>query len=80
MTEIVFQLLIWLASGFAFACGVNLGVFLTVQVTKRGDRSTQAAEIANESLKERNKIGEQQADALRRIAFALENSPPEEGR
>lgn len=71
--EIVLQLLIWLGSGFAFAVGVTLGVFLTVQVTKRGDRGERTAEAANLLLRERNVIGERQVQALCRISEAIES-------
>lgn len=67
-------ILIWLGSGFAFAVGIAVGVWMC-----RGDGAKQAAHAmaTNSLLQERNKIGERQAAALERLAFGADFKPKE---
>jgi uncharacterized protein YneF (UPF0154 family) len=65
-------ILIWLGSGFAFAVGVCLGIWLTA----RSMRDTHKQDLLNarsiELLEERNKIGKRQAEAMERLGDVTE--------
>lgn len=60
-------ILIWLGSGFAFAAGFGFGVWFLVRNQDKG-----LAKQTLEVLKERNVIGFQQAEQLKRIADIAE--------
>jgi hypothetical protein len=67
-------ILIWLGSGFAFACGFFAGLMALTIGTKKGTKTDKYNAESIELLSERNKIGWRQIEALERIAAATEKS------
>jgi uncharacterized membrane-anchored protein YhcB (DUF1043 family) len=70
--EAFLTILIWLGSGFAFAVGVIFGIIITGLIWKDRKKADDIAAEVNALLKERNEIGSRQADALERVADAVE--------
>lgn len=61
-------ILIWLGSGFAFSIGFLIGVVIAGSVLKKEKRADLDSELLRGLLERRNRIGQEQADALKRIA------------
>lgn len=61
-------ILIWLGSGFAFSVGFLVGVIIAGSMLKKEKPVDQISERVNHLLEQRNQIGREQADALKRIA------------
>ena len=66
-------ILIWLGSGFAFAAGFMVGIWL--MTWKKGNQDAQNDLTADSlvELRRRNEIGLRQAEALERVAIAVES-------
>lgn len=61
-------ILIWLGSGFAFAVGVCVGVWLMTVRDRSLKRAGDSAQEATDLLRERNEIGKRQLAALETLA------------
>lgn len=61
-------IMVWLGSGFAFSVGFLIGVIIAGSMLKKEKRADQISERVNHLLEQRNQIGREQADALKRIA------------
>jgi hypothetical protein len=61
-------ILIWLGSGFAFSIGFLIGVIIAGSMLKKEKPVDEMSDRFTHLLNERNRIGREQADALKRIA------------
>lgn len=64
-------ILIWLGSGFAFASGFAVGVWILRK--SYGENVSERENIINKLLEKRNEIGNLQLSTLERIAEAMKN-------
>lgn len=78
--DVVTTILVWLGSGFAFAFGMAVGAALMRRKPTDYQEVIKKSHRANELLQQRNDIGEQQVQALRKIWKAIKEGMVSDGQ